>query len=72
MLFAAQVSYYAVRRYPCPACGRRQLGFLLFRSSPWLRTFPVPVRRYKCECCSAGFEEAGGEWERITDDGCRM
>jgi hypothetical protein len=43
--------YYAVRRYPCPACGEQRLRFLIFRSNPWVESIPGPLYRYGCEGC---------------------
>jgi hypothetical protein len=53
LLLAAQGLYYSVRRYPCPTCGRRELRFLIFRSYPWRKTSPGPVRCYACQSCAA-------------------
>ena len=64
LLLVAQVWFYGVRRYRCPGCGGRSLRFLVFRSAPWRKPFPVPVRWYACEGCAARFCEAEGVWER--------
>jgi hypothetical protein len=69
LLTAAKARYYAARRYPCPACGNRRLRFQWLRSYPWVRSNPAGLSRYRCEGCLAAFQEAGGEWERVSDGG---